>query len=276
MLIHPPSLFDQIETPDGKKHPIVGKFAKSISLCPNLSCPGGTKAFLGVDNVPMTNNINSPCCCSCSWLFRCYWSGLSCCRWWAAASPRCCSSCCSQSWTWTGWWLQKHGDYNLCYSRQRIWFCYPSNSCYSLSWIWTGGWVSGWLRQKRSWDSGWLLAPEWAPVKDEEEEQFWNIWETRRKGDIGRLDKKFCMWWRQSQELPRTGKRLVDVGCFLPTLERERVTGWLDENDVSWKDTSLNLDVVFIFGLSLDTSFYIWCLILFLSDPSPIIGNACQ
>ena len=143
--------------------------------------------LLGGQSVQInTITINSPCCCWCSWLFRCCWWGLSCCRWWAAASPRCCSSCCStssccsQSWTWTGWWLQKHGDYNLCYSRQRIWFCYPSNSCYSLSWIWTGGWVSGWLRQKRSWDSGWLLAPEWAPVKDEEERQFWNIWETRR------------------------------------------------------------------------------------------------
>ena len=94
--------------------------------------------------------------------------------------------------------------------------------------------MSGWLRQKRSWDSGWLLAPEWAPVEDEEK-QFWNIWETKRKGDIGRLDKKFCIWWWQSQELPRTGKRLVDVGCFLPTLESDRVTGWLDENDVSWE-----------------------------------------
>jgi len=31
----------------------------------------------------------------------------------------------------------------------------------------------------------------------------------------------------------RTGRRLVDVGCFLPTLDKERVTGWLDENDVS-------------------------------------------
>ena len=45
----------------------------------------------------------------------------------------------------------------------------------------------------------------------------------------------FCIWWRRSKELPRTGKRLVDVGCFLPTLESDRVTGWLDENDVSWE-----------------------------------------
>ena len=73
--------------------------------------------LLGGQSVQInTIDINSPCCCWCSWLFRCCWWGLSCCRWWAAASPRCCSSCCStssccsQSWTWTGWWLQKHGD----------------------------------------------------------------------------------------------------------------------------------------------------------------------
>jgi len=31
----------------------------------------------------------------------------------------------------------------------------------------------------------------------------------------------------------RTGKRLDEVGCFLPTLDNDLVTGWLDENDVS-------------------------------------------
>ena len=40
------------------------------------------------------------------------------------------------------------------------------------------------------------------------------------------------------RDSPRTGKRLVDVGCFLPTLDKERVTGWLDEKEVSWKYSS--------------------------------------
>ena len=46
---------------------------------------------------------------------------------------------------------------------------------------------------------------------------------------------------------PRTGKRLVEVGCFLPTLDKERVTGWLEENDVSWKEV---LDVVKVIKVS--------------------------
>ena len=46
---------------------------------------------------------------------------------------------------------------------------------------------------------------------------------------------------KKRRDPPRTGKRLVEVGCFLPTLDKERVTGWLEENDVSWKEV---LDVV--------------------------------
>ena len=78
---------------------------------------------------------------------------------------------------------------------------------------------------------------------------------------LTKLEKKLSKKWhtfRQNwkiENLPRTGKRLDEVGCFLPTLDNDLVTGWLDENDVSWKDTSLNLDVVFIFRLSLDSFF---------------------
>ena len=75
------------------------------------------------------------------------------------------------------------------------------------------------------------------------------------------------------------------MGCFLPTLDNDLVTGWLDENDVSWKDTSLNLDVVFIFGLSLDSFLYLVFDIVFIfglivwiviGDPLWSVGFRCN